>query len=418
MDKTIFKTTLFNRLSILTQKEIQFLKAYIKSKSMRSAAESAGIALSSVSVVRKKIEGIITGDIQENGRRKGVNRPDKYDDITWETRQLNIKNITDAIVEKDEFIEAIENKQFALNMLIEGTTKLMLGNKINADNTRDQTLAERDKETASNEILQSEPNDINIDSSLDTDESDNKQDSDRPDLDGQEDIHTSPGEEAFLTPNKSRTEFGRSPLADILNQTSTDKTDKDKDKEDKEDKVNNIKYRVHEGDKRTISNDKTNINVVNNDTEIVYASQFNPITAKDEYIITQALNMFKSITVLVLQSHSQDWAFGVVHGLYKGDNRIKIVKCEKTEYNYCEYKSNIIYIKPLDVTSDPKELIGYLELGHRISSGYKEIYIPLPYNVACISSEKVTSICKHGGNISKLLPYSASQEIIRHILGG
>lgn len=388
MGVDVTRSELLNRASILTIAEIEFFHAYFLLKKMQQVADRVGITYGASFQTKKRVEEILLGQTKNNTKRKNINNRDNFTNEEWSSRQKKIEGIVDKILEDKRVLRLLELGNFKLEYLKD---KSKLNEALNHTTKKDEI--NREEPTSHNdddadEVYEKdpfEPKRINA----------NIQKSSILSTLGLEQPEQGKPEQGQTVDSSART-------AKQLINTTTIKPEPE----------------YNPSSTATTSHQTTKINSDDtNNTIAVFASEFNPITIKDSYIIGEALRLFGNVTILVLKSYNQS-IYGIVKDLCGDDKRITVINWEKPEVEYMPYKNNIVHIKPMESQTNTVETINSLEMNQIVHRAYKEVYVAVPNRLSCINSVNVVDMCKKGGDITNLLPNSVSRKIIQSILGG
>lgn len=390
MGVDVTRSELLNRASILTIAEIEFFHAYFLLKKMQQVADRVGITYGASFQTKKRVEEILLGQAKNNTKRKNINNRANFTNEEWSSRQKKIEGIVDKILEDKRVLMLLELGNFKLEYLKD---KSKLNEALNHT-------------TKKEEINREEPTSHNDDDADGVYEKDpfapkrinaNIQKSSILSTLGLEQpiIEQEQPEQGKPVDSSARTS------KQLINTTTI--------KPEPEYNPSSTANTSHQTTK--INSDDTN------NTIAVFASEFNPITIKDSYIIGEALRLFGNVTILVLKSYNQS-IYGIVKDLCGDDKRITVINWEKPEVEYMPYKNNIVHIKPMESQTNTVETINSLEMNQIVHRAYKEVYVAVPNRLSCINSVNVVDMCKKGGDITNLLPNSVSRKIIQSILGG
>lgn len=401
MDRNIARIELLNRAAILTPKEISFTKAYCDTGSIKKSVEAAGIAASNTSVLKRKIEAALTGQLKNNGKRKSINNRTKYTDTQWEDRQKSICYIVDVILNKEGLADTIVMNKFVFDYLAPGTKVELESNNQN-DSITDVEAQEESKVTH-----------VNFNES---DYTDSEDESDTINSGGYTD---STLEDAFETKKTKASISRQDMMAGLLpKKQQTDKIDKESITVDS---VTNhqVNSQAENARIRGLASYTVRPNSVNSsDIIAVYASYCHPLTNKDVYIVNELLRLFNNVIFLVLKKRDSNWEYLAAKKAFESEARVKVESWDKPEEYYQQYSNSLIHIKPVDSSTNMVELLRDLELKQIVNQGYREIYISLPASIACITSEKLVDMCKRGGDITNFIPADIARHSIQQILGG
>mgnify|MGYP001068438425 CR=1 FL=1 len=395
MGVDVTRSELLNRASILTIAEIEFFHAYFLLKKMQQVADRVGITYGASFQTKKRVEEILLGQAKNNTKRKNINNRDNFTTEEWSSRQKKVEDIVDKILEDKRVLRLLELGNFKLEYLKD---KSKLNEALNHATKKDEI--NREEPTSHNDddadgVYEKDPfapkrinaniQKSSILSTLGLEKPIIEQEQPEQGKLGQEKLVDSSARTAKQPINtttiKPEPEYSPSSTANTSQQTTK------------------------------INSDDTNTTIA------VFASEFNPITIKDSYIIGEALRLFGNVTILVLKSYNQS-TYGIVKDLCGDDKRITVINWEKPEVEYMPYKNNIVHIKPMESQTNTVEVINSLEMNQIVHRAYKEIYVAVPNRLSCINSVNVVDMCKKGGDITNLLPNSVSRKIIQSILGG
>lgn len=395
MGVDVTRSELLNRASILTIAEIEFFHAYFLLKKMQQVADRVGITYGASFQTKKRVEEILLGQAKNNTKRKNINNRDNFTTEEWSSRQKKVEDIVDKILEDKRVLRLLELGNFKLEYLKD---KSKLNEALNHATKKDEI--NREEPTSHNDddadgVYERDPfapkrinaniQKSSILSTLGLEKPIIEQEQPEQGKLGQEKLVDSSARTAKQPINtttiKPEPEYNPSSTANTSQQTTK------------------------------INSDDTNTTIA------VFASEFNPITIKDSYIIGEALRLFGNVTILVLKSYNQS-TYGIVKDLCGDDKRITVINWEKPEVEYMPYKNNIVHIKPMESQTNTVEVINSLEMNQIVHRAYKEIYVAVPNRLSCINSVNVVDMCKKGGDITNLLPNSVSRKIIQSILGG
>ena len=401
MGEDVTRSELLNRASILTIAEIEFFHAYFLLKKMQQVADRVGITYGASFQTKKRVEEILLGQTKNNTKRKNINNRDNFTNEEWSSRQKKIEGIVDKILEDKRVLRLLELGNFKLEYLKD---KSKLNEALN-HTTKKEEINNREEPTSHNDddadgVYEKDPfapkrinaniQKSSILSTLGLEQPIIEQEQPEQGKLGQEKLEQGkPVDSSARTSKqsintttiKSGPEYNPSSIANTSQQTTK------------------------------INSDYTNTTIA------VFASEFNPITIKDSYIIGEALRLFGNVTILVLKSYNQS-TYGIVKDLCGDDKRITVINWEKPEVEYMPYKNNIVHIKPMESQTNTAEAINSLEMNQIVHRAYKEVYVAVPNRLSCINSVNVVDMCKKGGDITNLLPNSVSRKIIQSILGG
>ena len=395
MGVDVTRSELLNRASILTIAEIEFFHAYFLLKKMQQVADRVGITYGTSFQTKKRVEEILLGQTKNNTKRKNINNRDNFTNEEWSSRQKKIEGIVDKILEDKRVLRLLELGNFKLEYLKDKSKlneALNHATKTDEINREEPTSHNDDDEDGVYEKDPFAPKRINANiqkssilSTLGLEQPIIEQEQPEQGKPGQEKLVDSSARTAKQPINtttiKPEPEYNPSSTANTSQQTTK------------------------------INSDDTNTTIA------VFASEFNPITIKDSYIIGEALRLFGNVTILVLKSYNQS-TYGIVKDLCGDDKRITVINWEKPEVEYMPYKNNIVHIKPMESQTNTVETINSLEMNQIVHRSYKEVYVAVPNRLSCINSVNVVDMCKKGGDITNLLPNSVSRKIIQSILGG
>lgn len=390
MGVDVTRSELLNRASILTIAEIEFFHTYFLLKKMQQVADRVGITYGASFQTKKRVEEILLGQTKNNTKRKNINNRDNFTNEEWSSRQKKIEGIVDKILEDKRVLRLLELGNFKLEYLKD---KSKLNEALNHTTKKDEI--NREEPTSHNdddadEVYEKDPfAPKRINANIQKSSILSTLGLEQPIIEQEQTEQGKPVDSSARTAKqpintttiKPEPEYNPSSTANTSQQTTK------------------------------INSDDTNTTIA------VFASEFNPITIKDSYIIGEALRLFGNVTILVLKSYNQS-TYGIVKDLCGDDKRITVINWEKPEVEYMPYKNNIVHIKPMESQTNTVETINSLEMNQIVHRAYKEVYVAVPNRLSCINSVNVVDMCKKGGDITNLLPNSVSRKIIQSILGG
>lgn len=390
MGVDVTRSELLNRASILTIAEIEFFHAYFLLKKMQQVADRVGITYGASFQTKKRVEEILLGQAKNNTKRKNINNRDNFTNEEWSSRQKKIEGIVDKILEDKRVLRLLELGNFKLEYLKD---KSKLNEALNHTTKKEEI--NREEPTSHNdddadEVYEKDPfAPKRINANIQKSSILSTLGLEQPIIEQEQPEQGKPVDSSARTSKQSINTTTIKPEPEY-NPSSTANTSQQTTK---------------------INSDDTNTTIA------VFASEFNPITIKDSYIIGEALRLFGNVTILVLKSYNQS-TYGIVKDLCGDDKRITVINWEKPEVEYMPYKNNIVHIKPMESQTNTVETINSLEMNQIVHRAYKEVYLAVPNRLSCINSVNVVDMCKKGGDITNLLPNSVSRKIIQSILGG
>ena len=339
---------------------------------------------------KKRVEEILLGQAKNNTKRKNINNRDNFTNEEWSSRQKKIEGIVDKILEDKRVLRLLELGNFKLEYLKD---KSKLNEALNHTTKKEEI--NREEPTSHNdddadEVYEKDPfAPKRINANIQKSSILSTLGLEQPIIEQEQPEQGKPVDSSARTSKQSINTTTIKPEPEY-NPSSTANTSQQTTK---------------------INSDDTNTTIA------VFASEFNPITIKDSYIIGEALRLFGNVTILVLKSYNQS-TYGIVKDLCGDDKRITVINWEKPEVEYMPYKNNIVHIKPMESQTNTVETINSLEMNQIVHRAYKEVYVAVPNRLSCINSVNVVDMCKKGGDITNLLPNSVSRKIIQSILGG
>lgn len=200
----------------------------------------------------------------------------------------------------------------------------------------------------------------------------------------------------FMPPKAKQKHINIDLIADASKEVDKHTEELNRQKEDYEETINDLRQ--------------------NERTGIVYG-KFDPMTIRDEYIIKEALNIFGKIIVVIENNTKCHYRIqdsirkSIVQRVYAGDNRVTFADTYKSVQEYMTKNNGYIEIKAIGIKDSIEELVNNHRISKLLNNQYRVVYIPIPSEYDCVTTDIVCKAVDGYSNIDGLVPKQVSSLI-------